>query len=134
MPLPRNAPIFAQALDPRDVLDFKVALSQAAEDAAVAPMLLLGEGVDKLVVAVTSEAAAVGFKIVSGNVGGVTYPAPFLDSSNVVNYWATVDDARRGDAVFNNDGVTVGVEITITTNNSPAREKQRTVGHKVAQQ
>lgn len=136
MPIPPNAAVFGTAanpaiLDPADILDFYVSLAQGAEDAVLPPILLVGEAVATLAVAVTTEAAAVGLKIMTGG----SYPAPKVDpATNVVTLWLGVDSARQGDSVFNGVGVTVGVELTITTNNNPPRVKQRTVSIKVAQQ
>jgi len=133
MPIPANAVTIEQPFDPRDVLEVKVGISQGAEDANPAPILLLGESVASLGVAVSTEAAAIGLKIVSGTFEGATYPSPSI-SQNVVTFWVTVDEARRGDAAFDGAGVTVGVELTFKTNNNPPRVKQRTVALRMAQQ
>lgn len=133
MPLPRNAFPIEQPFDPRDVLEVKVGISQGADDADPPPILLTGETVAALLVAVSTEAAAVGLMIVSGVFEGGTYPAPSF-SGNVVTFWITVNPTRRGDVAFDGDGVTVGVEMTFTTNNNPPRVKQRSVAIKVAQQ
>lgn len=133
MPIPRNAITVEQPFDPRDVLEVKVGIAQGAEDASPAPILLLGESVATLGVAVTTEAAAAGLKVVSGTFEGSTYPAPSI-ASNVVTFWVTVDEARRGDAMFDGDGVALGIELTFKTNNNPPRVKQRTVAIQVAQQ
>ena len=129
MPIPANAIPVEQPLDPGDTLDFYAALSVGAQDVSPAPMLLTGETVAGLVVAVSSEAAAVGLKIMSGS----GYPAPAINSSNVISFWLSVDAAMRSSTVFNDGGILLGVELTITTNNNPPRIKNRTLAVLVKQ-
>jgi len=133
MPIPVNAVTIEQPFDPRDVLEIKVGISVGLATDDPPSILLVGEQVASLGVSVTSEAAAVGLMIVQGDFDGATYPAPSI-VGNVITLWVTVAEARRNDAAFDGEGVTVGIEFTLRTNNNPPRTKQRTVAIKVAQQ
>lgn len=128
MPLPKDAVVFPEALDPADTLDFYLTLSQGAQDASPPPILLTGESVASMMLAPTAEAVAAGLTIKSG--GG--YPAPAVDTSNVLSFWAGVVSGQQNASVFD-DGVDCGVVLTITTNNNPPRVKQRTMVIRVQQ-
>lgn len=116
---PATAKAFAQALDPSDVIDFYVVLSQGQPDAAVPTVLLLGEGVENYSLTLTPEAVAVGLRIVER--------AGYEDKldGNVLTLWLEVDPAMQTSPVFNGTGVTVPIEILIETTATPPRTKQR---------
>jgi hypothetical protein len=116
---PATAKAFEQALDPSDVIDFYVVLSQGSPDAAVPTVLLLGEGVADYTLILTPEAAAVGLKIVER----AGYENRL--SGNVLTLWLEVDPALRGSAIFNGAGVIVAIEMLIETTATPPRIKQR---------
>jgi hypothetical protein len=128
MPIPAAAVRFTQIMDPSDILDFHVAVSQGGSDAIPPPILLFGESIASLQLAVTAESAAVGLQIKSGG----AYPAPAVTAANTITFWTAVAPEMQTSPIFDGDGVEVALELVITTNNSPPRRKQRTLVFKIA--
>jgi hypothetical protein len=116
---PATAKAFAQALDPSDVVDFYVVLSQGEHDAPVPTVLLLGEGVETYSLTLPAEAVAVGLRIVDR----VGYEDRLV--GNVLSLWLEVDSTMQTSPIFNGNGVTVPIEILIETTATPPRTKQR---------
>lgn len=128
MPNPVTAKAFDQALDPSDVVDFAIILSQSAPDAPVAGMLLLGEGVARYALSLTPEATALGLRIVD---------RPGYENrldGNVLQLWLEIDAAMQGSPLFNGAGVVVAIELLITTTATPPRTKQRSFLVRIANQ
>lgn len=128
MALPVTAQAFAQALDPSDLVDFHVIVSQGEPDAKIPTVLLLGEAIADYSLALTPEAAAIGLSIVER----AGYQNRLV--GNVLSLWLEVDASMRGAAIFNGAGVTVAIELTMTTTSDPARIKQRSFLVRIANQ
>lgn len=128
MALPATAQAFAQALDPSDVVDFYVVVSQGAPDAPTPTVLLLGEAIADYSLALTTEAAAVGLRIVDRAGYGNRL------TGNVLKLWLEVEASMRGSAIFNGAGVTVAIELLIETSSNPPRTKQRSFLVRIANQ
>jgi hypothetical protein len=91
-------------------------------------ILQTGESVASFTVALTAEAIAAGLQI------NTTSGYSTLLVGNVITFWVSVISGSQSSAVFIGAGLTIGIEITVTTNANPARVKQRTVVVTVAQQ
>jgi len=129
MAIPPNALSIKQPMDPADVLDFAIVLTQGPPDAATPPFLLDGESVASFTLALTPEAIAAGLQIKTGD----GYPAPVLAGLDVF-FWLAVDPAMQGLPIFAGAGVPLAIELTATTDATPPRVKQRTLTVTVANQ
>lgn len=125
MALPPNAVLFARVMDPEDIEVFVIELSQGEDpDDFLAP----GEGVSSYTLTLTPEAVAAGLEIKTG--GGYATTLVGL----TIQFWLQVDPGEVDDPRFDGSGVSLGIELTVTTTSSPARRKQRTVAVNVANQ
>jgi hypothetical protein len=122
---PPNAISITRPMDPADIEQFFVTLTQGSTGAEV---LNTGESVASYTLALTAEAIAAGLQIKTGS--GYATNLTGL----VLSFWLAVNSANQADAAFSGTGLTLGVEWTITTNASPARVKQKTIVVQVAQQ
>ena len=120
MALPLLAPTVRRRMDPRDTLDIYPVLLQGD---VLRDILQTGETVTHFSVSLTPEAAAAGLMI------GVGYDAPRYENL-VFAIQLKVDPAMRGNAIFNGEGVVLGIEIEFRTDLED-REKQYTVGVRV---
>lgn len=125
MPNPPNAKAFAQPMDPSDIRDYEVVLSQGTD---VTSFLDPAEGVASFTVALSAEAVAAGLTIKTE--GG--YATSITDTT--IRFWLEVDAGSQGSTAFDGNGLALGIVITVTTNSTPARKKQRTVIVNVANQ
>jgi hypothetical protein len=128
MAIPATARAFDQALDPSDVIDFYVVISQGAPEAAPPTVLLLGEAVADYALALSPEAAAVGLRIVER----AGYENRL--SGNLLTLWLEVDPDLRSSPLFNGTGVIVAIEMLIETTATPPRTKQRSFLVRIANQ
>lgn len=128
MPVPVTAKAFEQALDPSDIVDFYVFISQGSPDASPPTVLLKGEAVAAYSLALSPEAAAVGLRIVERG----SYKNSF--SGNLLTVYFEVDDDLKGSPLFSGIGITVAVEMTIVTTSIPPRTKQRSFLVRIANQ
>lgn len=126
MPIPATALAFEQPVDPSDVQDFAIILSQGPADAKPTPFLLPGETVASFAMSVGAEAAAAGLQIRSDAGYAPTYVA------NKITFWPVIAAGQQGSALFDGDGVRLAIELTVVTSNSPARTKQRSIVVRVA--
>lgn len=128
MPIPATALAFEQPVDPSDVQDFAIILSQGPADAKPTPFLLPGETVASFAMSVGAEAAAAGLLIRSDAGYAPTYVA------NKITFWPVIAAAQQSSPLFDGDGVRLAIELTVVTSNSPARTKQRSIVVRVAHQ
>ena len=97
-------------MDPTDEVDYV---------GEFGPLLESGETiVAGFTVAPTTESATLGFEI------GTTFPPALEVGDKNVVFWCEVNPVNQADAVFNDDGVIISVEITVNTTLS--RQFQRT--------
>lgn len=122
MALPTNTFKFTDPMDPKDRVDFLLNLS------GVGGMLETGETVATYTLTMRSEGVALGVSI------GVTTYAPSQPTTSSILFWVEVDSTNWSNVAFDGTGTTVGIEVDITTNSTPARRRQRTVAIQVAQQ
>ena len=105
-----SATEFPQPLDPSDLLDYV---------SEIEDLLDSGETiVSGFTVSPTTEGAALGLEI-------ATTPPPSLETGDQnVLYWLQVETSKRGDSIFDFDGVQIPIEVTVTT--TLTRRYQRT--------
>ncbi len=120
MTLPLLAPVMLRRMAPRDVLDVYVVLNQGD---GLVHILQPGEIVTEFLVTLSAEAAAIGMVIATG-INAPRY------ANRVFALQVSILPARRGSAIFEGNGITVGGEITFATNLAN-REKQYSFGMKV---
>ena len=118
MTFPISTKVWAETMDPYDVVDYKVDLS---------PLLATGEAIASFTVLTLTESDLLGL-----TVGTSTY-APVLDAAtNNITIWLSIAAGFQANAAFVL-GMTLPIEISIITDSSPSRRKQRTVAVKVIQ-
>lgn len=128
MAVPPNAITFKDAdeniieHDPYDRVEYLLNLD------GTTGILETGEGVASYTVAVTAEAAALGLTIGTGDW------APSQPTATQIQFWIEVDSGFQSNAAYDDAGVDLGVEVSVTTNSTPARRRQRTCAIRVAQQ
>lgn len=123
MAIPPGAAAWSRVLDPADLQDLRIDLRTPGKTA-----LQDGEAIKEYTLILYPDAAFVGFNI---EADGLYAPSNTADS---ITFWASVDPAMREDPMFQGAGVTVGMELTVTTTSTPSRRFQRTLKIGVAQQ
>lgn len=122
MAIPPTAQTFAGALDPNEELDFVLVGSDILEE---------GEQIEAgYTLEVLAEGTALGLTIMSGS--GRDHDR--INANRDIRFWLEIDDAYKTNVAFNDGGTTLPMRITFTTNNSPARTRQRTFLVPVVQQ
>lgn len=116
-------------MDPADVLDISIVITQGDAAAVPPPFLLTGEAVGSFTLTLSAEAVAAGLAIKQAN----GYPAPTF-SGLICTFWLAVDAAMQTSPIFDGEGVTLSLELTVVTTSDPKRTKQRTLTVKVANQ
>jgi hypothetical protein len=103
-------------MDPTDLVDYQMYLRGSTA------LLEVGESASSFELTVSPEAVALGLTI-SQAVGRV----PALNGANdTVKLWLEVDPAFRDHPAYSGAGTQLGIELTVNTNSSPARRRQRT--------
>ncbi len=125
MPNPLTAKTFEQAMDPADVVDFKLTISQGDDDG---DMLQSGENVASYTLTATAEAVAAGLQVLQS---GGRQPALV---GNLLQFWLSVQSMLQSASLFGGAGVQLAIELTVVTTATPARTRQRTILITVAQQ
>lgn len=125
MATPPNAFEYSRQMDPADIVDFQIVLSQ---DGTATAFLEAGEAVASYTLTLTAEAVAAGLEIMTAGAYATSI------AGNIIKFWLEVDSLSQGDPVFDGSGVALGIELTAVTNSSPARTKQRTFVVTVANQ
>jgi|SRR6476469_383900 len=103
-------------MDPFDIVDYKVDL---------APLLVDDEGIASFDVDVLPESELYGLTL-----GTLDY-APALDGTNLT-IWLSIDSSFYSNPIFAT-GITLPIEVSVTTTAFPPRRRQRTVAVKVIQ-
>lgn len=119
---------FSETMDPHEVLDFVIDLTNLLE-----PAETVADGEWTLVIPI--EGAGLGLDIMSG---GGRDPALTDGTGSVAEdmgivFWLTIEDADQDDAIFDGAGTTIPLRVHAPTNSTPQRERERTVKVKVAQ-
>ena len=116
MALPSGTVVWDDAFDPYDVVDFKLDLSALLEP---------GENIASYNIRLLSES------VLSGLVLGVGAYAHRLVGT-MLTLWFSIEESMQSSAAFNNV-VIMPMELSITTDSTPERRKQRTLAVKVTQ-
>jgi hypothetical protein len=125
MPIPTDAFVFPEDMDPKDQVDYEIDLTGTVEEPG---MLEDGEECASFDLTLLAESVAVGLELGTGS------RAPVLINTNKgIRVWFEVDSAEWGNAAFDGAGATLPMELTVTTNTSPSRRRQRTLVLEVKQ-
>lgn len=126
MALPALATKFDQSMDPTDLVDFEIDITGR--------ILEVGELASSYTLTLLAEAVALGLTIAEGvaDLGDAAY-APQLVTGNRIQFWLYVDPVNRTDVEYD-AGVTLGMELTVETDNTPPRRRQRTFSVEVVHQ
>ncbi len=122
MAIPTTAFKFSVIMDPAEKLDYQIRLKDAGKE-----ILEPNESIDTYTLTLYPEATALGLSILT--LGDY---APFHDGTNIT-IWLEVAEAFRLNAAYDGGGVAFGMELTVNTNNVPARRRQRTLTIGVSQ-
>lgn len=116
MPIPSLAVLTSESMDPYDIVDFQIDCRGLLEPY---------EMVASYTIVPLSESVLLGLQIAPTG-----YPSSV--SQNIITFWAKINPLNQSDVIFQNT-VLMPVEVSITTNSTPARKRQRTVVLKVMQ-
>lgn len=112
MALPASVKVWKETMDPYDLVDFKVNLATlVAENEEIASFTVTTNG----------------YGLTIGT--GIYSPTVIAKQLTI---WLSIDPAFQNDPKFLK-GITIPLEVTITTDSTPPRRKQRTVAVKVIQ-
>ena len=115
MAIPASTYIFSGVLDPSDLLDYQIDVSSLLET---------GESISTFTLTVPAESVLLGLTL--NTTGGYATTL----ASNKIQFWVSIDPSKQGNAAFNSVAV-LPLELSIVTNSTPARKKQRTVAIQV---
>ena len=118
MPIPSDAITFTRVMDPSDLVDFDLTLSQGNGEK---DLLQVGEFVGSWQLALRTEAMVAGVILKNDS---TYYPAL---NGLALKVWLEVTEAQRGSTIFDAPGFQAGMELTITTTSSPPRRYQVTL-------
>lgn len=124
MPIPPNTYVFEYEMDPKDLVDFTIEGSSFDK-----PILEPGETIASFTLTLGAESAALGMELGSGS-----YLATVTNDETGVKFWSEFYSGFYEHASFTDPGVTLPLELYITTSSTPPRKYQRTVAIKVTQQ
>lgn len=125
MAIPLNAVVWDQPMDPADIIDY-----QADFRDGQFPVLEATEVITAFVPTLPADAVALGVEIMSG--GG--YDPTSEEGDTSVKVWFKVDSGYQLNPAYDGEGQNFGVMFHITTDNAPAREREKTYVLTVAQQ
>lgn len=114
--IPATAAIWAESLDPYDVVDFTVDVTP----------LLDGDSIAAYSIVPLAESALLGLTV------GINEYAPSILTGNILQLWLSIEASKQGAPEFDK-GVSLPVEISVTTTSNPPRKRQRTMVVKVNQ-
>lgn len=118
-----TAQTYAEALDPQEILDFDFDLTdllEAGEEAKPGEWTL----------EIPIEGTGLGLEIMTGGGRDPTLRA----GGKFIDYWATVEDSMKNNAIFDGAGATVPLRVTSPTTSTPQRIRQRTAKMRIVQQ
>ena len=116
MPLPVGTKVWKETMDPYDKVDYKVDLTK---------IVLTTEEVVSFTVTPLTESQLYGLTVGTG-----AYASTIVAKQLTV--WLSIASQFQNDPVFKK-GLTLPLELTIVTDSTPPRTKQRTVAVKVIQ-
>jgi hypothetical protein len=127
MPIPLNAVVVKQEMDPRDIIDF-IANCYDTSDPDKPPLLETGETISSYVLTMSAEGAALGVTIETV----APRASALINSDTAIRYWLSVTSGFQANAAFDGVGTKIPVSVEISTNQN--RRRERTMVIQVAQQ
>lgn len=122
MTIPLYTAKFTQPLNPLgDKVDFIYDASGR--------LLEVGETISGYTITLSAASIAAGLVLGSG-----VYAPSLMPSLTQVKFWLSIDPAHAGDAGFVAPGIWLDMILAITTSNSPARIRDRTLAVRVCQE
>lgn len=133
MAIPPLAYPWTQIMDPADQVEYVVDL-RGVDGLATDGLLEPGELMDSWELVLGAESVALGLEVGTGDYA----PTNPLDGDGnplvtSLLFWFSVDPEMQDDAAYSGEGAQLPMELTIVTNSTPARTRQRTLVLKVAQ-
>jgi hypothetical protein len=122
MAIPLNAKRFVAEMDPTDIVDYVAQMGSGSN-----PLLESGESIDTYTLALGAEATALGLTI------GADDYAPVLNGADL-KFWLSVDEEYQTNPAYDGAGAQLPLILTVITDNTPPRRRQRTMVVTVAQQ
>jgi len=122
MAIPPNAIVWTQAMDPTDLVDYRIPLAGR--------LLEEDEAIESYELEPWAEATALGLII---HDSGDRAHQLTLDNT-AIDLWFEIDAEFHDDASFDGSGVTLPITLTIQTDATPSRRRQITLVLKVANQ
>lgn len=116
MPVPASAFRFEADMDPAEILDFKILTKKPGEE-----LLEAAEVISSYTLTLYPEATALGLSIKNT---GLYVPQ---DNGVDITIWFEINTAFYTNAAFDGIGAALPMELTIFTNNTPSRKRQRTL-------
>lgn len=107
-------------LDPSDLRDFYADFGESDADGNP-PVLAVGEKIDTYTVLPSEKAAEFGLEVAQSG----AYAHSKTNEDRTIKMWLSVTEANRGACDFD-QGIALGVEVSITTDSVPPRIFQRT--------
>lgn len=118
------------ALDPSDKVDYTIDL--------VGRLLEVGETVQSYTLTLSAASTAAGLTIGSGAyataLGSIVNGVFTAGSGTVLRIWFSIDPTHVNDTAFDGTGVWLDIQLQVTTTNSPARIRDRTLLLRVCRQ
>jgi len=116
MVVPASATKFKTAMDPAEILDYQIKLKDPADK-----LLEDAESIASYTLTLYPEAIALGLNIKTG--GGYDP----TEDGETITVWFDFDAGVLTDPAFDGNGATLAMELTVITDNVPARKRQRTL-------
>ena len=123
MPVPSDAFKFGAAMDPAEILDYRINLRDAATK-----LLEDTENIASYTLTLYPDAVLAGLNIMSGSGRD-----PVM-GNDYINVWFDFDVGSQTDPMYDGSGVSLAMELTVITNSVPSRKRQRTIVLGVKQQ
>lgn len=111
------AEVFSEAMDPYEILDFEVDVTN---------LLAPGEAIQTYSLSLPTESQLLGLEIQA------TAPYTIERTNNIIRFWLGVISEEHLNPVYN-AGATLPIQINILTNTGTTRRRQRTVAVQVFQ-
>lgn len=112
MTIPTDAVVFAEVMDPADLMEYEANMTDLLDNASA---------ITSFTIALLPDAILAGVQIKSG----AAYDPGLVLVNKAIDFWLEVQVADRENVAYT-AGIRVGVVITINTNHVPARRRQRT--------
>lgn len=112
MPIPPDAVVWTQALDPSDKYPYVMRFGQWLTD---------GRVIQTFSINLLSAATALGLQILEDATHG-----PFIADDTNIKFWPQIQTAFRTDPAFDAPGALLPFEVTVTTSGAPNDVIQRT--------